>query len=119
MVCGLVIPVSQAHASARISLGDRNLRQGMHGTDVRVLQDFLTKVGVKTPVDGQYGPATTRHVKLWERKSSLKADGRMSRAYAAILRGQVGSAGGALEGTGGVPPEQAPAAPAPTDKATL
>jgi cell wall-associated NlpC family hydrolase len=91
----------------------------MHGTDVRVLQDFLTKVGVKTSVDGQYGPTTTRHVKTWERKSSLKTDGRMSRANAAILRGQVGTAGGALQGTGGVEPEEAPATPAPTDKATL
>jgi hypothetical protein len=88
----------------------------MHGTDVRVLQDFLTKVGVRTSVDGQYGPTTTRHVKTWERKSSLRADGRMSRANAAILRGQVGTAGGALQGTGGVQPEQAPAA---TGKATL
>jgi hypothetical protein len=100
MVCGFLIPVSQAHA-ARISLGDRNLRQGMHGTDVRVLQGFLTQVGIKTPVDGQYGPTTTRHVRTWERKSSLRVDGRMSRANAAILRGQVGTAGGALQGTGG------------------
>jgi Putative peptidoglycan binding domain len=120
MVCGFLIPVTQAHAAARISLGDRNLRQGMHGTDVRVLQDFLTKVGVKTSVDGQYGPTTTRHVKTWERKSSLRADGRMTRANAAILRGQVGTAGGALQGTGGVQPDgSTPAAPAPTDNATL
>ena len=49
------LPVATADAR-RITFGERDLRQGMRGTDVRVLQDFLTKVGVKTTVDGQYGP---------------------------------------------------------------
>ncbi|WP_051324080.1 peptidoglycan-binding domain-containing protein [Candidatus Solirubrobacter pratensis] len=86
----------------------------MHGTDVRVLQDFLTKVGVKTTVDGQFGPTTTRRVRSWERKSSLKVDGRVTRQEAAILRGQVSSGGGALQGTGGVQPKAAAG-----EKATL
>jgi cell wall-associated NlpC family hydrolase len=73
----------------------------MHGTDVRVLQDFLSKVGVKTTVDGKFGPATARKVRTWERKSSLKVDGRVTRQDAAILRGQVSSGGGALQGTVG------------------
>jgi hypothetical protein len=81
----------------------------MHGTDVRVLQGFLTKVGVRTSVDGQYGPTTTRHVRSWERKSSLQVDGRVTRSDAAILRGQVTSGGGALQGTGGAGVEQTPA----------
>ena len=61
----------------------------MRGTDVRVLQDFLTKAGVKTTVDGQYGPTTTSRVRRWERKVSLPVDGRMTREDAATLRGQV------------------------------
>jgi cell wall-associated NlpC family hydrolase len=105
LVCGVTLPVATANA-ARISLGDRNLRQGMHGTDVRVLQDFLTKVGVRTTVDGQYGPTTARRVRTWERKSSLRIDGRVTRKDAAILRGQVSSGGGALQGTGGTGVEQ-------------
>ena len=40
----------------------------MRGTDVRVLQDFLTKVGVRTTVDGQYGPGTANRVRRWERR---------------------------------------------------
>jgi hypothetical protein len=77
----------------------------MHGRDVRVLQDFLTKVGFRTSVDGQYGPGTTTRVRRWERKSSLKVDGRMTRKDAAILRGQVADGGGALQGnTGGAQP---------------
>jgi cell wall-associated NlpC family hydrolase len=88
----------------------------MHGTDVRVLQDFLTRVGIRTTVDGQYGPTTTRHVRSWERKSSLQADGMMSRKNAAILRSQVSSGDTSLQGTGGAAPVDAPVA---TDKATL
>jgi putative peptidoglycan binding protein len=89
----------------------------MHGRDVRVLQDFLTRVGVRTAVDGQYGPGTARRVRMWERKSSLPVDGRVTRTDAAILRGQVTNGGGALQGTGGASPV---AAPAPAgEKATL
>ncbi len=91
----------------------------MHGTDVRVLQGFLTKVGVRTSVDGQYGPTTTRHVRTWERKSSLKVDGRMTRKNAAILRGQVTSGDGALQGTGGAGVEQSPVSAPAGEDATL
>jgi hypothetical protein len=90
----------------------------MRGHDVRVLQGFLTKVGVRTSVDGQFGPLTTRHVRSWERKSALRIDGRVSRQDAAALRGQVDDeTNSALQGsTGGA----APAAPAaPVGKATL
>jgi cell wall-associated NlpC family hydrolase len=91
----------------------------MHGTDVRVLQDFLTKVGVKTAVDGQYGPGTASRVRSWERKSSLRVDGRVTRKDAAILRGQVSTGGGALQGTGGAGGEQQPAVAPAGENATL
>jgi Putative peptidoglycan binding domain len=114
LVCGATLPVAPA-AARNLTLGDRDLRQGMHGRDVRVLQDFLTKVGVRTSVDGQFGPATARRVRTWERKSSLTVDGRVTRKDAAILRGQVQTGGGALQGTGGAQPGAAPA----TEAATL
>jgi hypothetical protein len=91
----------------------------MHGSDVRVLQGFLTKVGVRTSVDGQYGPTTTRHVRTWERKSSLPVDGRMTRNNAAVLRGQVTSGGGALQGTGGSNTADQPVAAPAGESATL
>ena len=84
----------------------------MRGTDVRVLQDFLTKAGVKTSVDGQYGPKTTSRVRSWERRNSLPINGRMTREDAATLRGQVANGGAGLQTT------TAPAA-APTANATL
>jgi hypothetical protein len=77
--------------AARLTLGDRNLRQGMVGRDVRILQDFLTRVGLATGVDGHYGPATARRVKSWERRSERRVNGRMSRRDSRVLRGQVAS----------------------------
>ncbi len=79
------LPVATADAR-RVTFGERDLRQGMRGTDVRVLQDFLTKAGVKTKVDGQYGPRTTRSVKRWEKRAQLPVDGRMPKTDAATLR---------------------------------
>jgi cell wall-associated NlpC family hydrolase len=87
----------------------------MHGRDVRVLQDFLTKVGIRTTVDGRFGPKTASRVRRWERRSSLPADGRMTREDAATLRGQVGETLTALQNTGGAQP----VAPAAGPKATL
>ena len=84
----------------------------MRGTDVRVLQDFLTKVGVRTTVDGQYGRRTTLGVRRWERKNTLRVDGRMTREDAATLRGQVEQNAATLQGAGGTQPVA-------TEKATL
>src|SRR5215210_9021681 len=106
---------AQAEA-ARLTLGDRNLRQGMAGRDVRILQDFLTRVGLDTSVDGQYGPATARRVKSWERRSQRRVNGRMSRSDSRKLRKQV-NAGVTLYTA--PQPEPAPAQPATGDKAVL
>lgn len=108
------LPVATADAR-RIVFGERDLRQGMRGTDVRVLQDYLTKAGVKTTVDGQFGPKTARRVRVWERRSSLRADGRMTREDAALLRSQVGQNATSLQGSGGISPAEL----APGEKATI
>ena len=39
-------------------LGDRVLREGMKGHDIRVLQAYLSFAGFGTEVDGSFGPAT-------------------------------------------------------------
>src|SRR4051794_38753646 len=92
----------------------------MQGHDVRVLQNFLTRVGVSTSVDGQFGHVTRRNVRRWESKSSLRSNGRMSRRDEAILRGQVKSGQNVfgLQGGAGAPSAPAPVAPA-GPKATL
>ena len=86
MAFGLVsVPVAPAAAAKRI-FGKRPLHQGMHGRDVRVLQDYLTRAGFKTAVDGQFGRGTARKVRAWETQEERKVDGRVSRPDAKALR---------------------------------
>ena len=86
MAFGLVsVPVAPAAAAKRV-FGKRPLHQGMHGRDVRVLQDYLTRAGFKTAVDGQFGRGTARKVRAWETEEARKVDGRVSRPDAKALR---------------------------------
>ena len=107
---GLLLP-----ATASADFGDRPLRQGSRGPDVRVLQDFLTRVGLTTTVDGQFGPRTARRVRSWERRSQVRrVNGRVSRGDARRLRGQVEQGVRVYESA----PEPTASAPA-GEKATL
>jgi cell wall-associated NlpC family hydrolase len=108
------LPAASAEAAAGKAkpFGTRSLAPGMRGHDVRVLQDFLTRVGIATPVDGSYGPYTARRVRTWERRVERRVDGRMARPDARVLRRQVES------GERAVTPEPAAPAVAP-DTATL
>jgi peptidoglycan hydrolase-like protein with peptidoglycan-binding domain len=76
-------------------MGDRTLKKGMRGHDVRVLQDYLTRAGVPTPVDGVFGPGTKANVKRFQRAHGLTADGIVGSATVAALRSlaEGGSAG--------------------------
>ncbi|MBA2566499.1 MAG: peptidoglycan DD-metalloendopeptidase family protein [Thermoleophilaceae bacterium] len=53
--------------SKRRRLGDRALKAGMRGSDVRHLQKVLTDLNFPTRVDGRFGKATRRSVKRYER----------------------------------------------------
>src|SRR3954447_2646771 len=86
MAFGLVsVPVAPAAAAKKV-FGKRPLHQGMHGRDVRVLQDYLTRAGFKTAVDGQFGRGTKRRVLAWETQEQRKVDGKVSRPDAKALR---------------------------------
>jgi hypothetical protein len=86
MAFGLVsVPVAPAAAAKKV-FGKRPLHQGMRGRDVRVLQDYLTRAGFKTAVDGQFGRGTARKVRAWETEEARKVDGRVSRPDAKALR---------------------------------
>jgi cell wall-associated NlpC family hydrolase len=86
MAFGLVsVPVAPAAAAKKV-FGKRPLHQGMRGRDVRVLQDYLTRAGFKTYVDGQFGRGTARKVRAWETEEARKVDGRVSRPDAKALR---------------------------------
>ena len=51
----------------------------MQGTDVRVLQGFLTKAGIKTTVDGQLRPEHRRSTSAaGSARLKLPVDGRVT-----------------------------------------
>ncbi len=89
------------------AFGDRPLRLGHRGHDVRVLQSWLTRLGQPTAVDGMFGRGTRRSVRGYERAQRLKVDGRVSRPQARGLRSRI------QRSTAATPP------PAPAAQATL
>jgi cell wall-associated NlpC family hydrolase len=110
ILAGAIVLTAAAPAAAKVSFGDRTLREGMAGHDVRVLQDKLTESGLRTAVDGNFGPGTTRRVRSFERHHSLRVNGIVSGRDAAVIRQAARSAAGAQ-------PKEAE--PAPTGKATI
>ena len=68
----LMLPAS---ASAAAAHGRPDPSHRGTGHDVRVLQDFLTRAGIPTPVTGYYGKVTRGHVRSFERQHGLPADG--------------------------------------------
>ena len=91
-------------------MGDRTIKKGMRGQDVRVLQDYLSRAGVTTPVDGVFGPGTLRNLKRFQRAQGLTADGVAGPTTVGTLRrvGDGSSAG-----------DDGSSTPAPTGNATL
>jgi peptidoglycan hydrolase-like protein with peptidoglycan-binding domain len=82
-----------------VHMGDRVLRQGMRGHDVRVLQDFLTRAGYSTPVAGVFGPTTKRNVMRFQRAHHLAADGVVTYAVNLALRAAAGATQPAVQST--------------------
>lgn len=83
-VAGGVAATPPSPAEARF--GDKVLRKGSHGRDVRVLQRWLTLVGHRTKVDGHFGRRTVSALRRYERAAGLRVDGRLSRTEAERLR---------------------------------
>lgn len=81
---GAVPQVAQDGGSAH--LGERTLRQGMKGHDVRVLQGYLTTAGFPTMIDGDFGSATKSNVVSFQQANGLTADGVVSYSVQSLLR---------------------------------
>jgi peptidoglycan hydrolase-like protein with peptidoglycan-binding domain len=96
-------------------LGQRMLREGMSGHDVRVLQQYLTFSGFPTAIDGQFGPATGTNVDGFERQYKLPVNGIVNSRFVRMIRRIVADREGTAavaDSTGGVsfaPPTPAPA----------
>ncbi|WP_205699325.1 peptidoglycan-binding protein [Conexibacter sp. SYSU D00693] len=106
---------SEDGAGRQRSLGDRiPLRKGMHGHDVKVLQDYLRRAGIRTKVDGEFGAGTVKNVKKFEQLQEREDDGVMDAGDIDALRG-------AVDGDRGLAPAEpvAPAKLAPGDRATV
>jgi peptidoglycan hydrolase-like protein with peptidoglycan-binding domain len=83
----VLAPVKPNGGSAH--LGNRVLRAGMHGHDVRVLQAYLTVDGYPTTVDGDFGPSTKSSVVAWQGANDVAANGILSYADSRLLREDV------------------------------
>jgi peptidoglycan hydrolase-like protein with peptidoglycan-binding domain len=70
-------------------MGDRPLWQGMSGHDVRVLQDYLTRVGYRTSVTGYIGPLTKSNVTRFQRAHHLSQNGIVTWTVSQALRAAV------------------------------
>lgn len=70
-------------------LGQRTLRQGMTGADVKLLQQDLTITGYPTSVDGWFGAATMRSVVDFERDNDLPSNGVVTYGDTLYLREMV------------------------------
>src|SRR5262249_55472124 len=75
-----------------VHMGDRILREGMTGHDVRVLQDFLTRAGFRTTIDGQFGPGTKRNVQAFQRAHNETPNGVVTYAVNLARRAAAGAA---------------------------
>jgi peptidoglycan hydrolase-like protein with peptidoglycan-binding domain len=92
-------PTALAGKTAKAShLGDRTLRAGASGADVRELQQALGQAGFKVKTDGKFGTGTLRAVKRFQRASRLQPSGTVGtktvKALRRALRGSSANANG-------------------------
>jgi peptidoglycan hydrolase-like protein with peptidoglycan-binding domain len=105
-VSGGTAPIRARSGRAK-SLGDRiPVKKGMHGHDIRVLQDLLGNAGYDVTIDGEFGDRTFKAVEAFEAAHSRPVDGEMDAADIEALRAAAAA---------GPSPAAAPAAPAPVN----
>jgi peptidoglycan hydrolase-like protein with peptidoglycan-binding domain len=96
--------------SADARYAARTLRVGSSGSDVRQVQGYLTKVGLRTTRDGQYGPGTAKNMRAFERRKGLRADGRATPSDQRVLKRTANAGSGnqpsnaATDSSGGTDP---------------
>src|SRR3954452_21762966 len=84
-VVGLVALPGVADASSH-RFGTRTLKTGSAGHDVKVLQSWLSHMGLRTPVDGEFGRNTRWNLRRFEQAKRLPVNGVLTRSDAAIMR---------------------------------
>ena len=73
----MAVVTAQADAAKweKATLGDRILKKGTAGNDVKTLQVLLTRRGFEVQSTGYFGPITKRKVRGFQRSRGLTADG--------------------------------------------
>jgi peptidoglycan hydrolase-like protein with peptidoglycan-binding domain len=89
----LTVLAPQAALAKTYRLGDRTLKVGKRGQDVRTLQRYLTRVGQRADADGVFGAGTKSAVQGFERSQKRRVDGMLSRGDARALRDVVTNGG--------------------------
>jgi murein DD-endopeptidase MepM/ murein hydrolase activator NlpD len=70
----------------RRRFGDRTLREGDHGSDVRRLQKVLRHLNFKVQIDGEYGQDTKRQVRRFDMWKERRVNGVVHRKQAERMR---------------------------------
>lgn len=86
LVCALLLGAAIPSAASARRLGDRVLRVGSHGADVKTLQKLLVRSGFATDADGKFGPGTRTAVRKFQAAADLKRTGVVGPATVTILR---------------------------------
>jgi peptidoglycan hydrolase-like protein with peptidoglycan-binding domain len=107
--CALPASAPAAFAATKtraLQLGDRQLREGATGRDVRQLQRCLRRVGFPVDVDGEFGPVTASAVRRFQSAARLRrVNGIVGPRTVAALRRAV--RGGSANTIGGYDPARA------------
>ena len=115
-------PAAATAPTTAFVLGQRTLRLGMSGTDVKDLQRQLRRRGQRVAVDGAFGPATRTAVRTLQKRFRLRVTGMVDQKLLRKLGVQVRSvaSGPAAAAPAPVAAAGTPApAPAPTSNGAV
>jgi peptidoglycan hydrolase-like protein with peptidoglycan-binding domain len=95
-----------------VHLGDRvPVRQGMRGHDVKILQDFINRVGMRVTIDGSFGRQTWAALRRFEKRAGRPVNGVLDAQDLAALKKVIAK--------GGFPPPPPPPELPAGSKATV
>jgi len=104
----LIVP-----ASAQAAYAERTLQKGSRGSDVKLLQRYLTRAGFRATADGHFGDQTRVAQRRFERARQRRVDGRASRGEQRLVRGA------ARRGTAAQQPQESQQQGNPSDRAVI
>lgn len=88
LLCSVLLTAAAVAPAQATSyrLGQRVLRSGSHGSDVRSLQRLLARSGFRVSADGDFGPGTRKAVRRFQRAATLDVTGVADVVTVRLLR---------------------------------